>query len=205
MKLEILDVKYKSDGSLELSDSVFGVVPRSDILSRVVRWQLAKRRAGTHSAKTISDVSGSGKKIVRQKGSGGARHGSKRGTQFRGGGIVFGPVPRSYEFPLQKKVRKLGLRMAISDKIKSKEVVVLQSFDFGIDKTKDFVKLCKNSGIDSALFVDSEIKNDFSKVIGNSEKYDAIPQVGLNVYDILKKNKLVLTVSAVKMLQERLA
>ncbi|MDR3285296.1 MAG: 50S ribosomal protein L4 [Holosporales bacterium] len=205
MKIDILNTEYKLSGSIELSDAVFDVEPRVDILSRVVRWQLAKRRAGTHSVKTISDVSGSGKKIVKQKGSGGARHGSKRGTQFRGGGIVFGPVPRDYEFSLQKKVRKLGLRMAIADKIKSEEVVVLQNFDFSISKIKDFSKLCKENGVNSALFVDGEIKEDFLRVTKNSQNYDVIPQIGLNVYDILKKDRLILTVSAVEKLQERLA
>ncbi|MDR0632655.1 MAG: 50S ribosomal protein L4 [Holosporales bacterium] len=204
MKVSVLDVGYEEQSSIELSDSVFGVVPRGDILSRVVRWQLAKRRAGTHSVKTISEVSGSGKKIVKQKGSGGARHGSKRGTQFRGGGIVFGPTPRSYEFSLQKKVRKLGLRMAIADKIQSNELVVLQNFDFEFSKTNDFVKLCEAKDITSALFVDGSVNDNVARMVSNSQHYDVIPQIGLNVYDILRKDFLVVTVSAIELLEARL-
>lgn len=204
MKVEVLDAGYNACSSIELSDAVFNIDPRADILSRVVRWQLAKRRAGTHSAKTISEVSGSGKKIVRQKGTGGARHGSKRGTQFRGGGIVFGPTPRSYEFPLQKKVRKLGLKMALSDKLKSGELHVLKDFEFGSLKTKDFVKLCQSKGIESALLVDSSLGDTVLRVVKNSEGYDVIHQIGLNVYDILKKDHLILTVSAVESLEARL-
>jgi large subunit ribosomal protein L4 len=204
MKVDVLNVGYESSGSMELSDTVFGVTPRGDILSRVVRWQLAKRRAGTHSVKTISEVSGSGKKIVRQKGSGGARHGSKRATQFRGGGIVFGPTPRSYEFSLQKKVRKLGLRMAIADKIQSNELFVLQNFDFEFSKTKEFVKQCKDKNISSALFVDGDVNGNVAKMVSNSPQYDVIPQIGLNVYDILRKDFLVVTVSAIELLEARL-
>ena len=204
MKVEVLDTGYQPKETIELSDAVFAVEPRIDILSRVVRWQLAKRRAGTHDCKTISDVSGSGKKIVRQKGSGGARHGAKRATQFRGGGIVFGPSPRDYEYSLQKKVRKLGLRMAIADKIKSSELIVLENFEFGTVKTKDFVKLCQQNGIENGLFVDGEIAEAMLRVVGNTKDYDVIPQIGLNVFDILRKDRLVITVQALRTLEERL-
>jgi large subunit ribosomal protein L4 len=205
MKVDILDTKYEPSGLLELSDELFGLEIRADILSRVVRWQLAKRRAGTHSTKTIGFVRGSGKKIVKQKGSGGARHGSKRAVQFRGGGIIFGPNPHSHEFSLQKKVRKLGLRMALADKMKSGELMVLQNFDFDVKKTKDFAKLCGAHCGKSALFVDGEISDSLSLVVNNCPAYDVIPQIGLNVYDILKCERLIVTVDAIDKLQARLS
>ncbi|MDR0625217.1 MAG: 50S ribosomal protein L4 [Holosporales bacterium] len=205
MKFDVLDTKYELNGAIEVEDKLFEIAVRPDILSRVVRWQLAKRRAGTHSTKTISFVSGSGKKIVKQKGSGGARHGSKRAVQFRGGGIVFGPTPRDYEYSLQKKVRKLGLRMAIADKMKSGEFIVLQNFDFATAKTKDFVKLCEAHGVQSALFVDDIIDGKLSSVVSNCPRYSTIPQIGLNVYDIMKKDRLIVTVEALKTLQARLS
>lgn len=204
MKVEVLDVEYKSQGTIELNDSLFGLDPREDILSRVVRWQLAKRRAGTHQVKTISMVSGTGKKSVRQKGSGGARHGSRRGTQFRGGGIVFGPTPRDYEFSLPKKIRRLGLRMAIADKIKSGELIVMDNLNLKSYKTKDFVKSCLNHDIHSALFVDDTVNQTFLQAVLNQSNYDVLPQIGLNVYDILRKDRLVMTKQAIELLESRL-
>jgi large subunit ribosomal protein L4 len=205
MKVDVLNTKYEPSGSIELMDGLFDLEVRPDILSRVVRWQLARRRQGTHSTKTITWVRGSGKKIVKQKGSGGARHGSKRGTQFRGGGIVFGPTPRDYEFSLQKKVRRLGLRMAIADKIKSNGFVVLENFEFGVVKTNDFAKFCRSNGVESGLFVDGNVGAAFLAVVKNSREYDIISQIGLNVYDVLKRERLILTVGAVEALQARLS
>ncbi len=204
MKVEVFDHQYQPSGSMELSDALFALDPREDILSRVVRWQLAKRRAGTHQVKTISMVSGSGKKIVRQKGTGGARHGAKRATQFRGGGIVFGPTPRNHGYSLQKKVRRLGLRMAIADKIRSNELVILKDLDLKSCKVRDFAPAFETKGVHSALFVDGDVGDNARQAIRNYRGYDILPQIGLNVFDILRKEHLFLTQSAVQMLEARL-
>lgn len=204
MKVEVFDCKYQSVGSMDLSDALFDVEPREDILSRVVRWQLAKRRAGTHQARTISMVSGSGKKIVRQKGTGGARHGAKRATQFRGGGIVFGPVPRDHGYSLQKKVRRLGLRMAIADKLRSNELIILKDLDLATPKVRDFAGAFEEKGVHSALFVDGLVGENAQRAIRNHMGFDVLPQIGLNVYDIMRKEHLLLTQSAVQMLEARL-
>lgn len=205
MKVEVFDRQYQPTGTIELNDELFGLTPRADILSRVVRWQLAKRRAGTHQAKNITLVSGTGKKSVRQKGSGGARHGARRATQFRGGGIVFGPTPRDYTHSLQKKVRRLGLRMAIADKIQSNELIVLEDLALESFKTQAFVKPFEAKGIKSALFVDGVVEENALRAIRNHAHYDVIPQIGLNVYDILRKDHLFLTRSAVESLEARLS
>jgi large subunit ribosomal protein L4 len=202
MKVDVIDITQTRIGEIELSDELFSISPRGDVLSRVIRWQLAKRRAGTHSAKTISEVSGSGKKIVKQKGSGGARHGSRRGTQFRGGGIVFGPTPRSYEYSLPKKVRRLGLRMAIADKINSGEVLVLDSLHVDMPNTKLFASQWAGQG--TSLFIDNVVDVNVAKSIHNCHNMDVLPQIGLNVYDIIRKDYLILTKSAVETLEARL-
>ncbi|MDR1208445.1 MAG: 50S ribosomal protein L4 [Holosporales bacterium] len=204
MKIDVIDMKRDRIGEIELSDELFSLAPRLDILSRVVRWQLAKRHAGTHCAKTISDVSGTGKKSVRQKGSGGARHGSRRGTQFRGGGIVFGPTPRSYDYSLPKKIRKLGLRMAIADKIQSGELVILNEFVVDVPKTKFITDSFSWLESKSGLFVDDCVCESLIKSFKNCACYDIIPQIGLNVYDIMRKDFLVLTRSSVESLEARL-
>lgn len=204
MKVEVFDHQYQPAGSVELNDELFAIEPREDILSRVVRWQLAKRRAGTHQTRTISMVSGSGKKIVRQKGTGGARHGAKRATQFRGGGIVFGPVVRDHGYSLPKKVRRLGLRMAIADKLRSNELVVLADLDLPSQKMRDFVPAFEGKGIRSALFVDGSVGENALQAIRNYRGFDVLPQMGLNVYDILRKEHLLLTQSALTMLEARL-
>ncbi|GHS91394.1 50S ribosomal protein L4 [Alphaproteobacteria bacterium] len=204
MKVEVINVQYQSQGTAELNDELFGLEPRADILSRVVRWQLAKRRSGTHQTRTISMVSGTGKKSVRQKGSGGARHGSRRGTQFRGGGIVFGPTPRDYGYALQKKVRKLGLRMAIADKIRSGEVLVLTDLNLDSPKTKPFLAPFLEKGVVSALLVDDVVGDNARNAVQNSREFDILPQIGLNVYDVLQRDYLLLTRSAVESLEKRL-
>lgn len=204
MKVEVFDHQYQPAGSMELNDDLFVVEPREDILSRVVRWQLAKRRAGTHQTRTISMVSGSGKKIVRQKGTGGARHGAKRATQFRGGGIVFGPVTRDHGYSLPKKIRRLGLRMAIADKIRSNELVVLADLDLPSQRIRDFAPAFEKKGIRSALFVDGTVGENALHAIRNHKGFDVLPQIGLNVYDILRKEHLLLTQSALNMLEARL-
>ncbi|MDR2464229.1 MAG: 50S ribosomal protein L4 [Holosporales bacterium] len=204
MKFDVLDLTYNLCGEFEVSDAFFAVEPRADIIGRVVRWQLAKRRAGTHQTKTISQVSGSGKKIVKQKGSGGARHGSRRGTQFRGGGIVFGPTTRSYEYGLQKKVRRLGLRMAIVDKVRSGEFVVLRDFALEQPNTKKFISVFEKNGVGSALLVDDTVGDNLLKSVRSADSFDAIAQIGVNVYDVLRKDYLIMSVSALESVVRRL-
>ena len=204
MKLSILDNQNNVSGEIELSDTVFGVSPRKDIITRVVLWQLAKRRAGTHTVKGKSDVHGTTRKFVRQKGSGGARHGSKKAAQFRHGGIVFGPVMRDHSHDLQKKVRKLGLKMALSDKAKNGNLVIVDSLRYESRiKTKDFLK--RFSDTIPTLFIDSEKDENMFSAMSNIVGYDFIPQIGVNVYDILRKDKLIISVDAVKELEGRLA
>jgi large subunit ribosomal protein L4 len=203
MKIMILNDKNEQSGELELSDQIFGLVPRRDILSKVVIWQLAKRRSGSHNVKGKSDVHGTTRKFVRQKGSGGARHGSKKAVQFRGGGVVFGPVNRDHGFDLQKRVRKLGLRMALSAKMREGKLVVVDSLSYDNHvKTKSF--LSRFSDLKTALFVGDD-KNDYViKALSNIVGYDYVPHIGANVYDIMRKDKLIISVDAVRKLEERL-
>ncbi|MDR1390822.1 MAG: 50S ribosomal protein L4 [Holosporales bacterium] len=203
MKFEILDHKNKVSGELELSDSVFGVLPRRDILARVVLWQLAKRRSGNHAVKGKSEVHGTTRKFVRQKGSGGARHGSRKAVQFRGGGIIFGPVLRDHGFSLQKKIRKLGLRMALSEKAKNGNLLVVDSLSFPERvKTKNF--LARFGGEGSMLFVDVDSNSSVLSAMSNIVGYDFLPQIGVNVYDIVRKEKIIVSVDAIKSLESRL-
>ncbi|MBQ8651619.1 MAG: 50S ribosomal protein L4 [Alphaproteobacteria bacterium] len=203
MKFNILDRENKVSGELELSDLVFGLTPRRDIISRVVLWQLAKRRSGNHTVKGKSDVHGTTKKFVRQKGSGGARHGSKKAVQFRGGGIVFGPVKRDHGYDLQKKVRKLGLKMALSDKSRNGNLVVVDSLKYeGNIKTKEFLK--RFADMKSALFIDVDPNFEVECALSNIVGYDFVPQIGANVYDIVRKDKVVISVDAMKVLEGRL-
>ena len=202
MKFQVLDHENKVANEIECSDEIFNIEVRPDIVHRVVMWQLAKRRSGNHSVKSKSDVHGTTKKFVRQKGSGGARHGSRKAAQFRGGGIIFGPVVRDHSTDLQKKVRKLGLKMVLSNKAQSGNLVVVESLDQDIVKTKDFIKRFGN--LNSALFVGSEKSDRFIRAISNVDGYDFLPQIGANVYDILRKDKLVFSVEAIKALEGRL-
>lgn len=202
MKFQVLDHENKVSRELECSDAVFNLEMRPDIVHRVVLWQLAKRRSGNHSVKGKSDVHGTTRKFVRQKGSGGARHGSKKAAQFRGGGIIFGPVVRDHSFDLQKKVRKLGLKIVLSNKAQTGNLVVVESLEKDIVKTKDFLK--RFGDMNSALFIDT-VKNDvFMKAMSNISGCDFLPQIGANVYDIIRKDKLVLSVEALKALEGRL-
>lgn len=203
MKFNVLNHENKVSGELELSDLVFGLLPRKDIISRVVLWQLAKRRSGNHTVKGKSDVHGTTRKFVRQKGSGGARHGSKKAVQFRGGGIVFGPVLRDHGFDLQKKVRKLGLKMALSEKAKNGNLIVVDSLKYDERiKTKEF--LSRFDGSQSALFIDIDYNDNMLYAMSNVIGYDFIPQIGANVYDIVRKDKVVVSVDAMKELESRL-
>lgn len=205
MKLNVLDKNNAIKEEIEVQDSIFSLEPRSDILSRVVHWQLAKRQAGTHQAKGRSAVSGSTKKIVKQKGSGGARHGSKRGAQFRGGGIIFGPVARSHAYSLPKKIRSLGLKMALSQKALSGNLTIMESFELDSIKTKDAIKKFEILGTKSALFIDgSSVNTGLTHAVSNVIGMDVLPSMGANVYDILRKEKLVLSVAGLRALEERL-
>lgn len=204
MKISVVGKNSKQVQEVELSDDVYGLEPREDILFRVVSWQLAKRRAGTHKVKERGDVSGSTKKIVRQKGSGGARHGSKRGAQFRGGGIIFGPVVRDHAHSLPKKIRNLGMRMALSAKLKTGNLIVVDSLEATSPKTKDALQVLANLNVSSALLVDASVNENMLKSITNIHNVDLLPQIGANVYDIIRREKLVLTLEAAKALEERL-
>lgn len=203
MKLKIVDQAAKAIGDIELDDLVYGLAPREDILSRVVSWQLAKRRSGNHKAKVRSEVSGSTKKIYKQKGTGSARHGAKRGAQFRKGGIIFGPVVRSHEYDLPKKVRKLGLRMALSAKALEGNLIIVDNL---IAKNPNINKeIAATFGSNSMLFVANDaVDVNFSRSISNIVGMDVLPQIGANVYDIMRKEKIVMTSDAAKVLEERL-
>lgn len=205
MKTQVYDLGGKACSEIELSDAIFGIEARGDILARVVRWQLAKRRAGTHAAKVRNDVRGSTKKIVKQKGSGGARHGSKRGAQFRGGGVIFGPTPRDHSFDLPKKVRKLGLRMALAEKFALGKLRIVQDFALEDNKTKTALGVIQGLDTRKVLFIDgSVVHQNMARATSNIVGFDVLPQVGANVYDIVRKDQLVLTVEAVQALEERL-
>lgn len=205
MKLDIKNLDGKTVGSVELNDTVFGVKIRSDLLARVVNWQLSKRRAGTHKAKGISDIAGSTKKPWRQKGTGSARHGSKRSPQWRGGAVIFGPVVRSHEFDLQKKVRQAGLRTALASKAAEGKLIVLDAATADTHKTKPMAAKLKSIG-SSLLFIDgANLDENFAKAIRNIPHIDVLPEGGANVYDILRHDTLVLTTKAVEQLTARLA
>lgn len=204
MKIDVITLDNKAAGSIELDESIFGLEPRADILQRVVRWQLAKRQAGTHKTKTISEISGTTKKPFRQKGTGRARQGSTRSAQFRGGATIFGPVVRSHAHDLTKKVRKLGLKTALSTKAKEGKLVVLDNAE-GSGKTKDLAAQVKALGWSSALIIDgAEVNETFKRAASNIIGIDVLPTQGANVYDILRRDTLVLTKAAVEKLGERL-
>ena len=206
MKVKVYTFDNKESGELALNASVFGVTPRSDILHRVVEWQRAKARAGTHKTKGVSEISGTTKKPWNQKGTGRARAGSLRSPHFRGGAVVFGPVVRSHEYSLPKKVRALGLKMALSDKAANNNLVIVKEAKLKTAKTKDFVATLAKFGWTSALIIDSAaVDENLKKAIANIHKIDALPSIGANVYDIIRHEKLVITEEAVKKLEERLA
>ena len=205
MKYDIVNLDNQNVGSIELADSVFGVEVRQDILSRVVNWQLANRRAGTHKTKTIAEVSGTTKKPYKQKGTGNARQGSLRATQFRGGGISFGPVVRSHAQDLPKKIRRLGMRCALSVKAKEGKLVVVDALKMSEVKTKDLLSKMDKMGLASALFIGgAELDNNFSLSARNIVNVDVLPAQGANVYDILRRDTLVLTKEAAENLEARL-
>jgi large subunit ribosomal protein L4 len=205
MKLKVHNLDNKEVGDIDLADDVFGLPVRGDILARVVNWQLAKRRAGTHKAKGISDISGTTKKPYKQKGTGRARQGSLRSPQFRGGAVIFGPVVRSHEFGLQKKVRKLGLKTALSAKQAEGKLVVIDAASVAEAKTKALRAQFATLGWESVLIIDGlTVDEGFAKAARNLPKVDVLPQQGANVYDILRRDTLVLTRAAVEQLEARL-
>ena len=207
MKLEVIKLDASKAGSVDVSDLVFGIEDiRSDILSRVVNWQLAKRRAGTHKVQTRNENSRTGKKMYKQKGSGGARHGSRRAPQFVGGSRAFGPVVRSHAFDLTKKVRALGLRHALSSKIKSGSLIVLDQAVIETPKTQTLLASFEKLGLKNALFITgTEVDANFALASRNIPNIDVLPTAGLNVYDILRRHTLVLTKSAVEAIEARFA
>jgi large subunit ribosomal protein L4 len=205
MKLDVINLDKKSVGSVDVADAVFGAPVRGDILQRVVRWQLAKRQAGTHKAKIISEVSGTSKKPFKQKGTGGARQGSMRAPQMRGGGVVFGPVPRSHAHSLPKKIRILGLKSALSSKAKDGKLFILDTASKKDAKTKALSASFKKLGWTSVLIIDgAEVDNSFALAARNIKGIDVLPTKGANVYDILRRDTLVLTKAAIEKLEERL-
>jgi large subunit ribosomal protein L4 len=204
MKCDIINLDSKSVGSVELADTIFGLDVREDLLQRVVRWQMAKRQAGTHKTKTLGEISGTTAKPFRQKGTGRARQGSTRAPQMRGGGKAFGPVVRSHAHSLPKKVRKLGLKTALSAKAKSGDLIVIDEAKSD-GKTKALAAQIKKLGWTSALIIDgAELNEQFCLAARNIIGVDILPEQGANVYDILRRQKLVLTKAAVEKLEERL-
>ena len=204
MKADVTTLEAKKAGTVDLPESVFGLEPRADILHRMVRYQLAKRRAGTVSVKDRSQITGSTAKIMRQKGSGRARHSTRKVNLFRGGGKQFGPKPRDHSISLPKKVRALALRHALSAKAKSDEIVVLDKAAVKDAKTGALRKKFDKLGLASALIVDgAEIDENFSLAARNIVGVDVLPVQGINVYDILRRDKLVLTKAAVEALEAR--
>ncbi len=203
MQVEITTLDKASAGNAELPDELFAATPRADIMARVVHWQLAKRRAGTHSTKGLSEVSGTTKKPYRQKGTGNARQGSLRAPQFRGGGIVHGPVPHSHAYSLNKKVRRLGLISALSQKLADGKLVVLDTIA-GDSKTGALAKKFRALGWRSALIVDGVVDAGFLRASRNIPGIDVLPTVGANVYDILRHDVLAITTAGVEGLKQRL-
>ncbi|MEX2035463.1 MAG: 50S ribosomal protein L4 [Xanthobacteraceae bacterium] len=204
MKLKVIDLDSKETGEVELADEVFAVPVRRDLLARMVNWQLAKRRAGTHKVKNRAEIWRTGKKMYGQKGTGNARHGSARVAQFRGGGRAFGPHVRSHEVGLPKKVRALALKHALSAKAKDGGIIVLDKASVQEGKTKQLAAHFEKLGLANALIVDgAEVDANFRFAARNIPNIDVLPIQGINVYDILRRGKLVLTKAALDALEAR--
>jgi large subunit ribosomal protein L4 len=209
MKLKITDIDSKAHGEIDVADEVFkdifGRPVRRDLLARCVNWQLAKRRSGNHKTKEIGDISGTTKKPYSQKGTGNARQGSLRSPQFRGGATIFGPVVRSHAHDLTKKVRKLALKTALSSKVKDGKLIIWNGTTGASGKTKDLTAKLKTLGLKSLLVIDGPaVDEKFALAARNIPNVDVLPQQGANVYDILRRDTLVLTKAAVEHLVERL-
>ncbi len=205
MKQDILNLENKNVGTIELNDAIYGLEVRADILHRVVNWQLARLQSGNHKTKGRSEVALTPAKPFKQKGSGNARQGSRKGTQFRKGGVVFGPVVRDQSHDLTKKFRKLGLKTALSAKAKEGNLVVLDEAKLSAPKTKDLLAKLNLCGLNNCLIIDGkEVDINFALASRNIPNVDILPTMGANVYDILRKDKLVLTKDAVNCFEERL-
>ena len=205
MKADVITLDASKSGDIDLDDAVFGLEPRTDILHRVVRWQRNNAQQGTHKVKTRSETSYSTKKIYRQKGTGGARHGDRNAPIFRKGGIYKGPVPRSHGHELTKKFRRLGLRHALSAKAGAGELIVIEDLNLPVAKTAALAKQVKELGWKRVLIIDGpEIAENFSRAAANIDGVDVLPSQGANVYDILKRETLVLTRAGVEALEARL-
>ena len=205
MKLDVIKLDAGKAGSVDLDDEIFGLEPRADILHRVVRWQRAKSQAGTHKTKGRSEVSYSTKKIYRQKGTGGARHGDRGAPIFRKGGTYKGPVPRSHAHDLPKKFRALGLKHALSSKAASGNLVIIDEASLPEAKTALLAKALKSLGWKRALVIDGTAVNEnFARAAANIQDLDVLPSMGANVYDILRRDTLVLTKAGVEALEARL-
>ena len=205
MKLDVIKLDGGKAGSIDLDEALFGLEPRADILHRVVRWQRARAQAGTHSTLTRGEVSYSTKKIYRQKGTGGARHGSKKAPIFRHGGVYKGPTPRSHAHDLPKKFRALGLRHALSAKAKAGELVIVDSIAMADAKTAQLAKAVQERGWKRVLVIDgAAVDANFALAARNIEGVDVLPTIGANVFDILKRDTLVITKAGVEALEARL-
>jgi len=205
MKISVTNLANQEVGSIELDETVFGLPIRKDILARMVNYQLAKRRAGTHKTKLIGDIAGTTKKPWKQKGTGRARQGSLRSPQFRGGAVTFGPLVRSHAFDLQKKVRKLALKTALSAKQAEGKLIVLDRAALDQAKTKILAEHFAELGWSNVLIIDgTELDQGFARAARNLPHVDVLPQQGANVYDILRRDTLVLTQAAVELLEARL-
>jgi large subunit ribosomal protein L4 len=203
MKTKVLNLDNKAAGDVELSDAIFGLEPRQDLIQRVVVWQLAKRRAGTHQVLTRGEVNRTKKKVYKQKGTGQARHGARSAPLFTGGAKAMGPVNHSHEFSLPKKVRALGLRHALSAKAQDGGIVVIEEAKAAAIKTNDLAKRFGKLGVEKALIVDGAFDDNFALSARNLNHVSLLPAKGLNVYDIMRSEKLVLTRAAVEAIEER--
>ncbi|MGL4322604.1 MAG: 50S ribosomal protein L4 [Beijerinckiaceae bacterium] len=204
MKLDVTTFEGKKTGSVELNDAIFGLEPRTDILHRVVRWQMAKRQVGSHKTLGRSDINRTTKKLYKQKGTGGARHGAASAPQFRGGGRAFGPVVRSHAHDLPKKVRALGLKHALSSKAKSASIIVVDDAKVNEPKTKALIATFGKLGLGSVLIIGgAELDLNFTRAARNIPHVDVLPVQGINVYDIMRREKLVLTKAAIDALEAR--
>ena len=204
MEMKVTTLDGTAAGSVQLSDEIFGLEPRADLIQRCVRWQLAKRRAGTHKVKNRAEIARTGKKMYAQKGTGQARHGSARVNLWRGGGRAFGPVVRSHEHGLPKKVRALALRHALSAKAKDGDIILLDKATIKDGKTKGLLATFGKLGLTNALIIDgAQVEESFSAAARNIPNIDVLPVQGINVYDILRRGKLVLTKAALDALEAR--
>jgi large subunit ribosomal protein L4 len=204
MKFDMTSMDGAAAGSVELDDAIFGLEPRADLIARMVRWQLAKRQAGDHRTLGRADINRTGKKMYKQKGTGGARHGSARVPQFRGGGRAMGPVLRSHAHDLPKKVRALALRHALSAKVRAGGLVVWEKAELAEGKTKVLRDSFAKAAIANALIIDgAEVHENFAVAARNLPQIDVLPAQGINVYDIMRREKLVLTKGAIEALEAR--